>query len=537
MRPVTVRIMHPEAGPSAGPLGRWLADERARIATRHADGFRAAGAADVAVVAGPPDATSFGERLRTLVRAERPAGLVVLGSGAIPLATARDRRDLVTAAGVDGRVALANNRYSADVVAVAGAWPALDDIPDLPSDNALPRWLAEVAGFDVRDLATAMAARARHRWTARHRADRRRERCGAGRTSGGSRRRSPASGRSRRNPTAELLVAGRTSSSTLAWLERTTASRTRALIEERGLRTGTAGQRPPASVLAALIERDGAESFGALLASFGDAAIVDTRVLMAARFGRDEAAWPAAEDRYASDLLLHEGIADPWLRALTASAAGAPIPVLLGGHTLVGPGLRLALRSGARGGSVDVTPGLRRDPAPDLDAVGEDVALVARIHAEIDRDGPITFARFMDLALYDPDGGYYRADAARPGRDGDFLTAPEAHPIFGAALARAVADAWDRLDRPVPFVLREYGAGTGALGAAILGGVHAERPDLAEVLRYQPIEAEATRLDALAARFEGAGLSPALDRDATPGRIDGVRPRQRGPRRAARRTG
>jgi SAM-dependent MidA family methyltransferase len=34
----------------------------------------------------------------------------------------------------------------------------------------------------------------------------------------------------------------------------------------------------------------------------------------------------------------------------------------------------------------------------------------------IERDGPITFARFMDLALYDPDGGYYRADAARPGR-------------------------------------------------------------------------------------------------------------------------
>ena len=78
----------------------------------------------------------------------------------------------------------------------------------------------------------------------------------------------------------------------------------------------------------------------------------------------------------------------------------------------------------------------------------------------------------MDLALYDPDGGYYRAEAARPGRDGDFLTAPEAHPIFGAALSRAVADAWDRLGRPEPFVLREYGAGTGTLAAAILDGLH-----------------------------------------------------------------
>jgi hypothetical protein len=54
---------------------------------------------------------------------------------------------------------------------------------------------------------------------------------------------------------------------------------------------------------------------------------------------------------------------------------------------------------------MDVTPGLRRDPVPDLDAVGEDDELVARIHDEIRRDGPMTFARFMELALYDPDGG------------------------------------------------------------------------------------------------------------------------------------
>ena len=74
---------------------------------------------------------------------ERPAGLVVLGSGAIPLASARDLRDLVAAAGAESRVALANNRYSADVVAIARPWPTLDGLPDLPSDNALPRWLGE----------------------------------------------------------------------------------------------------------------------------------------------------------------------------------------------------------------------------------------------------------------------------------------------------------------------------------------------------------------------------------------------------------
>jgi SAM-dependent MidA family methyltransferase len=159
---------------------------------------------------------------------------------------------------------------------------------------------------------------------------------------------------------------------------------------------------------------------------------------------------------------------------------------------------------------MDMTPGLRRDPHPDLESVGEDEALGARIHAEIARDGPITFARFMELALYDPDGGYYRAEATRPGRDGDFLTAPEAHPIFGATLSRGVADAWDRLGRPDPFVLREYGAGTGTLGLAILDATGRDRRDLARAIRYDPIEVEPRRVAALESRLADAGWHDAL---------------------------
>jgi len=66
-------------------------------------------------------------------------------------------------------------------------------------------------------------------------------------------------------------------------------------------------------------------------------------VLLAPRLGADETAWPSAEDRFASDLLLPERVVDPWLRELTASAAAAPIPIVLGGHTLVGPGVRLVI--------------------------------------------------------------------------------------------------------------------------------------------------------------------------------------------------
>ena len=172
---------------------------------------------------------------------------------------------------------------------------------------------------------------------------------------------------------------------------------------------------------------------------------------------------------------------------------------------------------------MDVTPGLRRVPGPDLEAVGQDDELAARIRAEIERDGPITFARFMELALYDPAGGYYRSEEARPGRGGDFLTAPETHPIFGATLALAVNDAWERLDRPQPFVLREYGAGTGTLALTILAGLDAAGSPLADRLRYDPIEAEPRRLETIAARFRAAGRSRLLvDPDGATPPIEGV---------------
>jgi SAM-dependent MidA family methyltransferase len=154
---------------------------------------------------------------------------------------------------------------------------------------------------------------------------------------------------------------------------------------------------------------------------------------------------------------------------------------------------------------MDVTPGIRHEPGPDLDAVGQDDELAARILAEIEHDGPITFARFMELALYDPERGYYHAEADRPGRAGDFLTAPEAHPIFGATVSRMVADAWDRLGRPKHYVLREIGAGTGSLALAILDAVAKERPDLASFIRYEPVELDPARVDRIRARLEAAG--------------------------------
>ncbi len=163
---------------------------------------------------------------------------------------------------------------------------------------------------------------------------------------------SARSGHWRADPGMELLVAGRTSAADLRWLETHTRSRTRALVEERGLRTAAIGtalgrpnRRPPRSVLGELLDRDGPGSLGRHVARLADGALIDTRVLLAHRLGADERGWPPPEDRFASDLLLADRVRDPWLRDLTASAAGADVPILLGGHSLVGPGVRFALRA------------------------------------------------------------------------------------------------------------------------------------------------------------------------------------------------
>jgi SAM-dependent MidA family methyltransferase len=129
------------------------------------------------------------------------------------------------------------------------------------------------------------------------------------------------------------------------------------------------------------------------------------------------------------------------------------------------------------------------------------------IRAEIERRGPIPFADFMALALGHPGGGYYTAAASRPTRTGDFLTAPELHPVFGATLSRQVAEAWERLGRPGPFTIVEYGAGAGTLALAILSGLRDDGSPLADVLRYAPVEVSAHRLAELRERTASAGLA------------------------------
>jgi SAM-dependent MidA family methyltransferase len=111
-------------------------------------------------------------------------------------------------------------------------------------------------------------------------------------------------------------------------------------------------------------------------------------------------------------------------------------------------------------------------------------ALRERIDRALARRGRLTFAAFMQLALYTPGLGYYAAGAARIGAAGDFVTSPEVHPAFAALVARQVAECWELLGRPASFTVVELGGGRGRFAADFWAALDAEHASLAAGVRY-----------------------------------------------------
>src|SRR6185503_16464624 len=118
----------------------------------------------------------------------------------------------------------------------------------------------------------------------------------------------------------------------------------------------------------------------------------------------------------------------------------------------------------AVGAGADQRRRARADPTAGSAAAGASalgrLTLRDRLLARIRGRGPITFAQFMESALFDPEDGYYTSRVAL-GFEGDYLTAPDLGPHFGRALARAFVDLWARLGRPAVWDLVEAGAGRG----------------------------------------------------------------------------
>ena len=113
------------------------------------------------------------------------------------------------------------------------------------------------------------------------------------------------------------------------------------------------------------------------------------------------------------------------------------------------------------------------------DASAGQPELLTLLRDEIRESGPMTFARFMELALHHESYGYYASGPLRLGRGGDFFTASDVGTAFGACLARQLVEMDALLDHPTTFHYVEYGAGRGLLARDVEGALHAEAPDLA----------------------------------------------------------
>ncbi len=105
------------------------------------------------------------------------------------------------------------------------------------------------------------------------------------------------------------------------------------------------------------------------------------------------------------------------------------------------------------------------------------------IRDRIRRQGKITFAEFMRLALYHPVGGYYTS-AAPFGADGDYYTSPAAHPAFGALLCVQLRHMWRLIGKPPQFTVVEMGGGNGILANDITAYAPRLSAEFARCLRY-----------------------------------------------------
>jgi SAM-dependent MidA family methyltransferase len=113
--------------------------------------------------------------------------------------------------------------------------------------------------------------------------------------------------------------------------------------------------------------------------------------------------------------------------------------------------------------------------------------LVQKLIARIEREGPISFAGFMETALYDPDFGYYTLQA-RIGAEGDYWTSPEVHRIFAELIGRQIAQAAGLIAPNRCFTVIEMGAGQGTFAANLLKALQREHPALLARLQYVIIE-------------------------------------------------
>ncbi len=106
----------------------------------------------------------------------------------------------------------------------------------------------------------------------------------------------------------------------------------------------------------------------------------------------------------------------------------------------------------------------------------------------IQKNGRITFARFMQVCLYSPSGGFYSARGNRISTH--FGTSSTSHPVFGALIARQLEQMWHLLGDPPVFHVIEVGSGDGILAQSIVDACRRMGPKFAQALYYVAVDYE-----------------------------------------------
>jgi SAM-dependent MidA family methyltransferase len=114
--------------------------------------------------------------------------------------------------------------------------------------------------------------------------------------------------------------------------------------------------------------------------------------------------------------------------------------------------------------------------------------LIRIIRAQVEKHGPVSFAWFMQQALYHPEHGYYSSVRCVIGRKGDYFTNVSVGPLFGQLLASQFSEIWERLGKMNDFVIVEQGAHDGQFAQDVLEFVQKRLPEFFDALHYRILE-------------------------------------------------
>jgi CTP:molybdopterin cytidylyltransferase MocA len=286
----------------------------------------------------------FGRRLAGVIERHDIRRAFYLGGGSAPLMDGSTLRAVADTVRHDDGLIVTNNIYSSDWAAFAPAEVAVQHANDLRSDNSLGWILSRQGGlaahewprsaatqFDLDTPTDLLIAGLLPRPIRSIGPHLRTHVAGLGWDDAHVRQ----AAKVLVTPAKQVIIAGRMPQSTWTFLESKTLCWMRVFSEERGMRaSGRLSGGLVRSLLADYLALVGLDQFFREMGELADAMFLDSRVMMAAR-----GSWPSPADRFYSDLRRPDDIADPFLREFTAAALAAPIPVVLGGHSLVSGGL------------------------------------------------------------------------------------------------------------------------------------------------------------------------------------------------------